>query len=405
MPVEFLDLPPADAVRHFRAKGMHVGFGWRSTAAEAHAVSFTVAKAMRFDILRDLRAAVDRAQADGVPFREFVADLKPRLQRLGWWGRRKIVDPLTKREAEVLIGPRRLRTIFDANLASAAAAGQWRRIERVKDTRPYLRYSAVQDGRTRPEHLAWHGIVLPVDHEFWETHFPPNGWRCRCVVTQLSEDDLAERGWKVSPDPEPDTYRWVNRRTGSVHQVPRGIDPGWDRNVGKIDRIAEMQRTLIDKTAAAAGGTDPALKALADAAVKPDAGDFGETFGYFLRHATSKWRTNWPMAVLAPERLKELDMPHDSPAVVTLAGKTAGTKKHRKRFLALGLEDWTRVQRIVEQGARIPHQEKPHFPTRRVLWAMDGREWVVVLEPRPTGEVSLITYFASGPRYVTSEGG
>ena len=22
---------------------------------------------------------------------------------------------------------------------------------------------------------AWHGTVLPVDHPFWQTHFPPNG--------------------------------------------------------------------------------------------------------------------------------------------------------------------------------------------------------------------------------------
>jgi uncharacterized protein with gpF-like domain len=32
------------------------------------------------------------------------------------------------------------------------------------------------DGRTRPMHAAWHNTVLPFDHPFWKTHYPPNGW-------------------------------------------------------------------------------------------------------------------------------------------------------------------------------------------------------------------------------------
>ncbi len=36
-----LDVPPAEAVEHFRAKGFHVRFDWRDTDAEAHLRSFT----------------------------------------------------------------------------------------------------------------------------------------------------------------------------------------------------------------------------------------------------------------------------------------------------------------------------------------------------------------------------
>ena len=42
-------------------------------------------------------------------------------------------------------------------------------------------YDAVNDSRTRPQHLEWDGLVLPVDHPFWKTHAPPNGWGCRCM--------------------------------------------------------------------------------------------------------------------------------------------------------------------------------------------------------------------------------
>ena len=41
------------------------------------------------------------------------------------------------------------------------AKGRWERIERVADDRPWLRYFAVRDGRTRPDHLAWHGTAEP----------------------------------------------------------------------------------------------------------------------------------------------------------------------------------------------------------------------------------------------------
>ncbi len=266
MTVEYLDLPPAEAIQHFRAKGARISFDWRDTAAESHLASFTAAKAMRFEILRELRGAVDRAQAEGLAFGSFLRDLRPRLQRLGWWGKREIIDPDTGEVVQIAIGPRRLRTIFETNLTTAAQRGHWERIERLKDSAPYLRYTAVLDARTRPAHRAWDGIILPVGHEFWRTHYPPNGWRCRCDVTQLSDDDLADEGWQVSPDPEIHTRPWVNRRSGRVHQVPTGIDPGWDHNVGLVDPVESMRTWAAERMS----GAPPALAAQFTTFVAPE---------------------------------------------------------------------------------------------------------------------------------------
>lgn len=81
---EIFNVPPADAVESFRAKGFHVGWDWRDTDAALHARSFTVAKAMRLDLLQDIRAALDKVIADGENFDGFVDRLEPTLRAKEW---------------------------------------------------------------------------------------------------------------------------------------------------------------------------------------------------------------------------------------------------------------------------------------------------------------------------------
>lgn len=57
---------------------------------------------------------------------------------------------------------------------------------------------ALLDARTRPEHAAWHGVILPVDHPWWKRHYPPNGWKCRCKAMSVGPDDLEAEGWTVA---------------------------------------------------------------------------------------------------------------------------------------------------------------------------------------------------------------
>ncbi|MCY4121011.1 MAG: phage head morphogenesis protein, partial [Acidobacteria bacterium] len=90
---EFLAVPPVEAIAFLRSKGYHVGFDWRDTAAAEHLASFTVAKAMKIDVLADIRDAVDAALAEGTTLRQFQQRLEPVLRAKGWWGRQEIVDP------------------------------------------------------------------------------------------------------------------------------------------------------------------------------------------------------------------------------------------------------------------------------------------------------------------------
>ncbi len=251
--VELRPVPPEAAIAYFRRKGLKPSFDWRDVWQQEHARVFTVAKGMQLDVLQAIRDQVDRAIADGITFDEFRKTLTPQLQEQGWWGRQPMTDPETGIEREVQLGsPRRLQIIFDTNLRTAYSAEKWDTAQRLKERRPYLRYVAVMDSRTRAEHAAWHGTILPVDDPWWDTHFPPNGWNCRCTMMQLADRDLERNGWEVDDKPPPVEYRdWVNKRTGQVERVPQGIDPGFGYNPGAAALDArDATRALSEPSAA-----------------------------------------------------------------------------------------------------------------------------------------------------------
>lgn len=235
-PEPFPRLEPREAIDYFRAKGLKPGFAWQDVWQEEHARAFTVAKAMRRDILETIRTALDDAIANGLTLAQFRAQVTPLLQAQGWWGKQQMIDPATGQSRLVQLGsPRRLKIIYDMNMRMAQAAGRWQRIQRSKEALPYLRYTAVMDERTRPEHAEWHGTILHVDDPWWDTHYPPCGWNCRCTVLQIDAETIAEQGWEISDGPPPSgpPRAYENPRTGEVSEVPAGFDPGFVYNVGK----------------------------------------------------------------------------------------------------------------------------------------------------------------------------
>ena len=213
-------LEPEQAIAYLKSKGYAITWNWQEMVDQAHDISFTVAKAMRLDLLSDIRGALETALQSGQTLKQFIADLQPVLESQGWWGKQVIVDSQGVGEMVQLGSPRRLKTIYQTNLQSAYMAGRKASMEETTDTHPYWMYVAILDGKTRPSHRALHGQVFRHDDPIWASIFPPNGFNCRCRVVALTESAVKRRGLRVVSS-EGNMFTetvetGVNKRTGEI---------------------------------------------------------------------------------------------------------------------------------------------------------------------------------------------
>jgi SPP1 gp7 family putative phage head morphogenesis protein len=222
----FNGVPFEEAARFFRDKVRLPTKAWTDLKEGQHARAFVVAGATKDALLTDLQASIQSAIDNGTGLPQFRKDFDAIVAKHGWSG---FTGDGSKRGRAW-----RARVIFETNMSTARAAGRWEQIQRVKRTRPWLRYVAILDSHVRPDHRRWHGTVLPVDDDWWDTHFPPNGWNCRCTVMSLSKAQLADFGYE--PSNGPPLEQLVRRKDpwgDGVLALDRGIDPGFNYNVGQ----------------------------------------------------------------------------------------------------------------------------------------------------------------------------
>lgn len=105
-----------------------------------------------------------------------------------------------------------LETEYITSKRSAQAVRDWKGYEDNADLFPNLKYMTVDDDKVRLDHEKLHGIIRPVNDPFWDTHYPPNGFRCRCYVKPTTE---AANDKKAATNP----------------------DKGFENNVGKTNTI------------------------------------------------------------------------------------------------------------------------------------------------------------------------
>ena len=238
---------PQKALEYIKQKKLKPAFSYKDVWNEEHITSFTVAKVMQIDILKDMKDAVEKAIANGETLSQFKKNLLPTLYQKGWSGKQIIKDDKTGEDVEVYIdAPHRLKTIYETNLRSAYMKGRFDR-SYESDAHPYLMYRVGPSKVHRPEHLAFDGLILDKNDKFWLSHNPPNGWGCKCytvAVSKARKERYEKEGIPSNSERMPLTIKikaktvspkisyktYINKRNGTISKVPSGVDPSFNFN-------------------------------------------------------------------------------------------------------------------------------------------------------------------------------
>src|SRR5690349_10054703 len=221
------DLEPRQLLELIESKAPRAIGNWRQLGAEEYGRFFAVAQTAGYDIIRDIyEGLLEVLREPGATDQDFQERLLPILRAKGWLpqeGERRLAT--------------RLQLIFDTNLRTGQAIGRWGRIQKTKLALPYLLAFTAKDERVRrppkseSDHRAFEGILLPVDHPFWASYFPPLGFRCRCSVVQKSRSQFARLNRPVTSEAE-------------LQERISRLGPAWGFNPGaphfqQIERAAE----------------------------------------------------------------------------------------------------------------------------------------------------------------------
>jgi len=231
-----------EQINFFRKKINLPTHKWDDLIGAKHNSAFVVAGALKADLLNDLNHIVKKAITDGITIDDFRKDFLNIVAKNGWtnWtgeGTKSGVAWRTK-------------IIYDTNLFSSYSAGRYSQLLEIAHERPYWRYKH-NDAVIipRPLHVSWDGLVIHYQNPWWQKHFPPNGFGCKCYIESLGENDLTK---KPNNPPDNGTYQHTFSN-GQTKIIPKGIDPGWDYVPGN-------PQALIDFASNKAASYTPQIK-------------------------------------------------------------------------------------------------------------------------------------------------
>lgn len=220
--LEGKDLTFVEAVKFFEGKMPLKLDDFIRIRDEYKTLAFTVSGYSQVKVIEKFQEELTKAIASGETMKTFKDRMNDFLERKGY-------DRLTPFEAD---------NIFRTNIQTAYNVGHYRQMTDpdVLEARPIWIYDAVNDSRTRPTHLGMDGRAFPADHPIWDTWYPPNGFRCRCIVRSLSRSQAARKGITVETDiPEmvPRVTKGQNGETYTGPPIPLRPDRFFDKNPAK----------------------------------------------------------------------------------------------------------------------------------------------------------------------------
>lgn len=192
----------ADYLRRLRVYSQE---DYNSLSTDAKRSGFTVARVASLDALQKIQDALVEDVETGGTLKAFVNRVD---EALG---------------AGALSRPR-IENVYRDNTAKAYSRGLIKTLGHpmVNLEFPYLRYSAVHDSRTEPEHLAMEKLGLDQtavyrrDDPIWQRFLPPWRWSCRCAVIPLTVEQAAALGVR-------EAIEWL--ATGNSPAQPEWVAP------------------------------------------------------------------------------------------------------------------------------------------------------------------------------------
>lgn len=224
------DVPPSEAIDYFKRKKIIPKKEFEKLSGEAKSAAFTVSGIYKDDILRAFKDEIQTALETGATQKTIVKNFKNILAGAG----------------HKELGDFHLETVARTNMMISYGVGRRRQMESVSDLLPFWEYSAVNDDRTRPTHRALDGVILPADSPFWDTHFPPWNFNCRCTI--IARLDMPD-GYDLTK-PNADTTIALDKNGipakaeygASVHDLSAG------KFVGIPKQRAALQETIESAT-------------------------------------------------------------------------------------------------------------------------------------------------------------
>jgi len=352
--VSLAPLPMKEAADFWRNKIKLGPTEFAKLSDEAKIKAFGISGIAKGDELTTVYNALQRAIEQGISFGDFKKECAEIFTRRGWTGKREW----------------RVQNIFRTNIQTAYNSGRYQKQKENAEYFPYLQYNAVGDRRTRPTHAAMNGKVFPINHPFWDTWYPPNGYRCRCSTLSLTEGQVKRRGLTVETEDPTDTpVEIADPRTGAKMTVQQLLpDPGFAHHPGKVwlESLGEAVADRLEKWPEKVG--------------KEELGRMiaGGPFGKWYEKPSG----NWPIGRLQEGQAAVIGA---KTRTVRLSAETVG--KQKVSHPELYADEYRFVQAAIDRGEQLKDGE------HNLVFIHEEDGYVCVVKSTVTGNGVFVTSF------------
>lgn len=145
------------------------------------------------DISDILRKSFLKFKSTGLPFESYIVKEKALLEKLNFLREIEVTQKNGKKKKK-LVYEDTLKDIFNVNNKLIYANEHYDNC--MDSLMIFFRYYA--ENCSISSHRKLNNLILPKEHLFWDTHFPPNALKCECSISCYGKEDLKRLGLEVT---------------------------------------------------------------------------------------------------------------------------------------------------------------------------------------------------------------